>query len=263
MSWQQGLKIMKKKTGIVIQFLIVLWSVLVSGNIRAAGLNIGSEATVVLNDGQLKFNCTDLVIAGNLQVGTGTLSDIQHSYIRPGGVVDGQQGVFDVNGDWNNQGDFNPGTSHVNLQDGCSINVAAISGDNSFYKLSLSTDTGKQYNIESGSTQQIAVALSIHGNANAPLVLRSSIPGQRANLALAHSGSKDISYTNVGDIWATVQSLVQKGSENLGNTDAGNTLGWFRVISVPTLSGLGLLMLGLMLFVTARRRGFIPNSYTH
>ncbi len=254
---------MKTKTGILFQYLIVLCSMLVSASVLAAGLNIGSEAKVMLNDGQLKLNCMDLVVAGNLQAGTATVDDIQHSYIQPGGVVDGQQGVFNVNGDWINQGTFNPGTSHVNLQDGCSIDVATIWGDNSFYKLSLSTDTGKRYNIESGSTQHVAAALSIKGNANAPLVLRSSEPGQQGSIALARSGLLDIAFINVGDVWATEQPFVQQGPGNPGITDAGNTRGWFSVIAVPTLSTLGLLILGLILLETARRRrGFNLNSYT-
>jgi len=213
---------------------------------------------VILADGQLNLGCGDLVVAGNLQADNGTLNRIRNTDVQVGGVLDGRQGEFYVTGNWNNQGTFNSGTSSVNMIDGCSVAEATLSGDSRFRNILLSSDTGKQYNIESGSTQQVTNALAIQGQANLRLILRSTNPGQAGYLDLSLDGTQDIDDTDVADVHAVGQHLVRGPSGTDGNIDSGNAVGWFQTIvntiPVPTLSGLGLLLLSLVLAGFVRRR---------
>ena len=82
-------------------------------------LVIPANGVVNLGGGTTDLACTDLVIAGALQLGSGRVVNARNVTIQAGGVLDGGSGIIELGGNWSNAGQFTAGTSSVRFEDLC------------------------------------------------------------------------------------------------------------------------------------------------
>ena len=205
--------------------------------LAAADFTVPPNAIVSLNGGTLDLACTDLIVAGTLQLGNGLVLNARNVKIQAGGGLEGGSGAIELGGDWSNSGGFTAGSSTVRFRDLCGITAATISGSSSFASARFVSTIGKNYVFAVGSTQAISDVLEITGTAPQPIQFRSTAPGQVAFINLADAGTQQILHVGVTDVWATGQWLAQ-GQQNEGG--GGNANRWFGVpaadIPVPALS---------------------------
>ncbi len=227
-----------------------------------ADLLVPSGGQYSTGGGQTDLACTDVVVAGTLSVASGSLINIRHLTIQPGGAIDGGSGVIQLGGDWSNSGTFATGTSTVRFVDSCGVTSSTISGNTTFFNARFLSTTGKNYVFQVGTTQTIAGQLQISGTAANPIQFRSSAPGQVANISLVPDGTQSIVHVGVTDVHATGQHLAPDQTNEGGG---GNALNWFGSgpapvrTPIPTLSHFALLLLAALLggfaIVDLRRRG--------
>lgn len=76
----------------------------------SADQTIGAGGVVSLCDGSVDYCCTDLFIAGTLNLDEGTLLNVRNLTVLAGGVLNGGSGSYSVAGDFTVQpgGQFNP-----------------------------------------------------------------------------------------------------------------------------------------------------------
>jgi hypothetical protein len=214
-----------------------------------ADLVVPSGGLISLAPGVADLACTDVVVAGTLQVNSGQLNNVRSVTIQPGGVIDGGSGTIQVAGNWTNSGTFNAGTGTVNFRDLCAFGNAAIMGTTTFFSASFVTSSGKNYVFAVNSTQTITSFLEIAGPGN-PIQFRSSLPGQVAFINLVNGGTQQIQHVGVTDVWATGQWLAPFLTNEGGG---GNASRWFgtpdTVVAapIPTLDTTLLIALSLLL----------------
>ena len=229
-----------------------------------ADLIVPTNGVTSLNAGVADLSCTDVVVAGALNVNTGSLRNVRNVTIQPGGVINGGSGVIEVAGNWSNSGSFVAGTSTVNFRELCGAGAATISGDTTFFGASFVSAVGRNYVFAVGSTQTITSLLQITGTSANPIQFRSSSPGQVAFINLLNSGTQQIQHVGVTDVWATGQWLAPFQTNEGGG---GNAHRWFGVPNgggggtsqqIPTLDHWALAALVALLAATgawiARRR---------
>jgi len=218
--------------------------------------------------------CTDVVVAGTLLVAGGSLVNVRHVTIQPGGTIDGGSGLIQVGGNWSNSGTFVAGTSTVRFIDLCGLTSGTVGGNTVFFNARFSSATGKNHVFQVGTTQTISGLLEILGTSGNPIQFRSSAPGQVANINLLPAGTQSILHVGVTDIWATGQPLAPNQSNEGGGGNASN---WFGsggppIVPeieepIPSLGNLGLLGLGALLaglaIIDLRRRGRSHVQRTH
>jgi hypothetical protein len=231
-----------------------------------ADLVVPANGQYVTNAGLTDLACTDVIVAGTLTVNTGSLINVRHVTIQPGGVIDGGSGVIEVGGDWTNQGTFTAGTSTVRFRDLCGPTSATIGGSTAFSNASFVSTTGKNYVFAVGSTQSVAGLLEIVGSAPFPIQFRSGAPGQVAFVNLLGGGTQSIQHVGVTDVWATGQWLAPALTNEGGG---GNANRWFGVPHgierpVPGLTDLATLALASLLaafgIATLRRRRIVART---
>ena len=217
-----------------------------------ADLVIPSGGSLALNGGSSDLGCTDLIVAGALQVDSGSITGIRNVNIQAGGSVTVTSGTLSLSGDWANAGSFAAGSGLVSFVDlaGCATTGGTISGNTTFARLSFTTAVGKTYLIASGSTQTITQQLTIQGAPGLPLVLRGATPGQSAFIALF--GGQSIANFGAADLRATVNWIAP----NQTNAISGNVSRIFGNPSepIPSLPLGALALLALTLAACARRR---------
>jgi len=230
-----------------------------------ADLIVPSGGQYATGGGQTNLACTDVVVAGTLLVASGSLVNVRHLTIQPGGTIDGGSGVIQVGGNWSNGGTFTAGASTVRFDDACGLPAATINGSTSFFNARFTSTTGKNHVFQVGTTQTIAGLLEILGTASSPIQFRSSAAGQVANIDLLPAGAQNIVHVGVTDVWATGQHLAPAQSNEGGG---GNAVNWFGLpsvteIPIPTLGHLALLMLAALSACVAtielRRRRLTRN----
>jgi hypothetical protein len=216
--------------------LAVLFSL--AGAARA-DLTVVAGSTVNLGGGTADLSCTDVTVSGTLMDG-GTMRNVRHFSIRPGGVVlTSGGGAIEVGGNWSNAGSFGGGTSSVLFSDVCGLPSASVAGSTTFSSVAFSSGTGKHYVLQSGATQTISAALQVLGTAGQPIQFVSSVAGGVANINLQPGATQQIQQVGVTDVWATGQWLAPYQSNQGGG---GNANRWFGVPSnavaepIPTLS---------------------------
>ena len=179
----------------------------------------------------MDLGCTDITVAGNLQVGSALVTTVHNVAIQagtsPDGTLDGGSGSITLAGNWSNSGTFIPGTSSVFFVDnpGCATS-STLSGNTTFYNLSLVSSVGKGYTFPPGTTQTILHALTIQGTLANPIQITSGVAGSPGFINLAPGGTQNISHVGVSDNWATGQPLAPLLT-NEGGT--GNSRGWFGI----------------------------------
>ena len=221
--------------------------------LAAADFIVPPNAIVTLSGGTLDLGCTDLIVAGTLQVGGGQVLNARHVTIQPSGALDGGSGAIELGGNWSDTGGFLAGSSTVRFRDLCANASATISGSSSFANARFVSSIGKNYVFAVGSTQTISGVLEITGTAPQPIQFRSSAPGKVAYINLTATGTQQIVHVGVTDVWATGQWLAP-GQQNEGG--GGNANRWFggsgpvaRAAVIPALSDAMLLVLATLLAV--------------
>jgi hypothetical protein len=235
-----------------------------------ADLLIPANSVVNLASGTVDLACTDVIVAGTLQLASGSIVNARHVTIQPGGTIDGGSGILTLGGNWTNTGQFVPGTSAIRFRDLCSLASATIAGNTTFSTASLVTASGKNYVFAIGSTQVVNNLLEIAGTAALPIQFRSSAASQVAFINLLTSGVQQIQHVGVTDVWATGQWLAPTLTNEGGG---GNARRWFGrsnpvpgvASPIPTLSeGLQILLAALLAAMGAwmsRRRRSTPQDF--
>jgi hypothetical protein len=232
--------------------------------LAVADLVVPHDAIGRLNGATLDLGCTDLIVAGALQIGSGQVLNARNITIQSGGVVDGGSGAIELGGNWSNNGGFFAGTGTVRFRDLCAVATATISGSSSFANARFVTSIGKNYVFAVGSMQTITGLLEITGTTAQPIQFRSSAAGQVASINLAQTGTQQLANVGVTDVWATGQPLAPDLRNEGGG---GNALGWFGtaippVAGIPALSPFMLSVLAALLMLVAvpglRRRTSSP-----
>jgi hypothetical protein len=238
--------------------------------LAAADLIVPSGAIVSLGGGTLDLGCTDLVVAGTFQIGSGQVLNARNITIQSGGVVGGGSGTIELGGNWSNFGGFFSGTGTVRFLDLCALAISTISGSSSFANARFVTSTGKNYVFAVGSVQTITGVLEITGTTPQPIQFFSSVPGSVASINLTQNGTQQIVHVGVTDVWATGQPLAPTLQNEGGG---GNAAGWFgastllpKVAGIPALSNLMLAVLAALLALVAgpglRRRASLTIADT-
>lgn len=238
-----------------------------------ADLIVPANAVYTTNGGQTDLACTDVVVAGTLNVNSGGLVNVRHLTIQPGGVIDGGSGVIQLGGNWVNTGTFTAGTSTVRFNDLCGLTAATIGGSTAFFNARFVSTSGKSYVFPVGATQTVAGLLEIAGTAPNPIQFRSGSPGQVASLNLLPAGTQQIQHVGVTDVWATGQWLAPALTNQGGG---GNASRWFGAAPpslseypVPSLGDLATLALAALLAalgivdLRSRRARARPPSALH
>ena len=227
-------------------------------------MTVPAGGAISLASGALDLGCTDISIAGNLQVGSARITTARDVTIQagttPDGTLDGGSGSITLAGNWSNSGAFIPGTSSVFFVDNPGGAASStLSGNTTFYNLSLVSGLGKIYTFTAGTTQTILQTLAIQGTLAHPIQVASGVPGVQGFINLAPGGTQNISHVGVSDNWATGQPLAPSLTSEGGT---GNSRGWFGIAlntPVPVLGAGGMALLALILagfgvFFAPRRR---------
>jgi hypothetical protein len=225
---------------------LAIW--LSAASASAAGFTIESGASVALGAGTLAAGCADVVIAGTLDVASGTLDGARRLTVSPGGTLLGGSGTLRVAGPWSNSGTFAAGTGSVELVDGCAVTDASIAGDNTFANLAANTATGKTLTFAAGSTQTITGVLRLTGAPGNRLRIRSSVNGAEAFIDLL--GGQAVASVDVKDNHAVGAPIVLGTDSVLG----GNTPGWQLAAAIPALPAAAAAGLAAWLLASVARR---------
>jgi hypothetical protein len=195
-----------------------------TAGVAQADYIVAAGGTTNLGSGVVDLACTDLIVAGTLQIASGTMQNVRNVTIQSGGTIDGGSGVIQLGGNWTNSGSFAASTGEVDFRDVCGPGPATISGNTTFFRASFVSGTGKNYVFAVGSTQKILSVLQIAGTAPNPIQFRSSTPGQVASINLVGGGTQQIQHVGVTDVWATGQVLAPTLTNEGGG---GNARRWF------------------------------------
>ena len=216
-----------------------------------ADYTIAANSTTLLRAGALNLSCTDLIVAGTLNLGSGAILNARNITVQPGGLVQGGTGFIALSGNWtvSPTGQFVGGTSDVHFDGTCGAGASVIMGSTTFYDVHFTSTTGKSFVFAVGTTQTIAHLFEFTGTALAPSQFRSSVPGQVAFIDLQPGGSQLISHVGVTDVWATGQWLAPFLTNEGGG---GNARRWFGVPDdsvqpIPTVGNAALVALATLL----------------
>lgn len=192
-------------------------------------VTIPAGGRVTLNGGAMRLGCTDLTVGGNLQLGNGAASGVRNLAIAAGtapeGSIDANSGSIQLGGNWNNGGNFNAGTSQVQVVDACGAS-SSFNRTTTFHDLSLSSALGKIITVPPDITLFTLHALTIQGTLADPIQITSGVPTNTGYMHLAAGGTQNIAHVGVSDNYATGQPLAPLQVNEGGS---GNALGWFGV----------------------------------
>lgn len=193
----------------------------------AQGITVEPGATVSLGSGQIDLGCGNLVINGQLSIGTGSATGIRDVDIS-GGNLAGGSGTVSLSGNWTNSGSFAAGTGAVTVVDGCDTNTSALAGDNDFNDFSVTSSSGKLLNVAANSSHFFASSLTLQGVVGNLLQIRSSVPGVQVFFSLDAAGFQSIFAVDVADNNATGgQGLAPGAPGDSQSVDSGNNDNWF------------------------------------
>lgn len=223
---------------------------------------VPTGAAFSLGGGRLDLGNTSLQVGGSFAIGSGSVQNADSVTILSGGTLDGGSGLLTLFGDWSNAGTFTAGTGTVSFVDG-GLAQSNVGGNSTFDNVSFVSATGKNYVFAVGTTQSVSGLLTIQGTAAQGIQFKSSSAGQVANVNLLPGGSQSIQYVGVSDVHATGQNLAANETNDGGT---GNATGWFgagingggNAVPTPTLSGIGLLLLALLM-ATSAAIAFAPS----
>ena len=224
-------------------------------------------ATIGLGGGSMDLGCTDVIVDGAFDLQGGTLTNVRHVQIGATGSLTLGSGSVSLAGNWSNGGTLNAGTGTVGIVDNAACAASSVvSGNSSFYALSITSTTGKLVQFAAGSTQTVQSALTLTGAAGTPLRIESTTPGSvSADINLLTGGTQNLANLAVRGMSATGQWLAP-GQTNLG---AGPVSRWFGtptapggIAPVPTLSQWTLMSMALALGALAARQRHTRKTQT-
>lgn len=225
----------------------------------AAGANaqqlvVGSGARFTLGSSVVEAGCSDVQVAGTLEVAAGTLRGARHLTVP--GSLRGGSGLVSLSGDLTAAGTLVPETGTVRIADGCGSVESRVNGDHQFNRLSVQTSAPHRLVLPAGGTQAIASALELIGGVER-LVLRSSVNSVVSLLSLAPGGSQMVHRVDAQDVGAPPagQYLAPNLASSYDSIDRGNTPRFFAdepnypvpALSPGGLAGLVLLLCGIAL----------------
>lgn len=217
---------------------------------QAQSVNVDAGARWHVGGAAIDFDCGSLTVAGEFAIDSAMLTGIGD--LTNTGVVSATSGVAEVGGDWRNQGQVHPGNGSVHFSDQCDRPQATIEGTTTFATLDIASARGKRYALQAGQVQTVNTALRITGAADTHLVLRSTQPGARSDIALAASGGQHISWVDVADQSAAPQGQwLAPGLAAAHNAiNSGNNRRWFGTphVAQPVPASSPLLLMLLALF---------------
>lgn len=218
-----------------------------------ADLVIPSGGSYALNGGTTDLGCTDVVVAGTLQIDSGSMTGVRNVNIQPGGSVTVTTGTLSLSGDWSSAGSFAGGSGLVSFVDlaGCAVSGGTISGNTTFARLSFVSSIGKTYQLVSGSTQTITQQFIVQGAPGLPLVLRGATPGQPAFLSLL--GAQSSAHFGAADLRATGLWIAPNQTNAINGSGVARIFGDPN-LPIPTLPLGALALLALALATVARVR---------
>ena len=220
-----------------IKSLILVLLGLYAGAVLPAGITVDDGASLNIENDigvSVDLGCDDLVVNGTVSLGAATLSSVENVNIGSTGTLNGNTGTIEMSGDWTKHasGTFNPGTSSVEVSDGCGHGASNFSGSTSFYNLSVATATGRTWLLEAGSVQSIANALSLTGAPGNLLAIRSTdhATPNPGHIDLAAAGSQFVDYVDVQDNFADGppgQWMAPGYPSDYHSVDSGGLSRWF------------------------------------
>ena len=229
--------------------LAVLAVLLLAAPALAGNLTVGSGASLDLSTGSLALGCADLDVLGTMNAGTVGFTQGRDVTITPSGVMNGNSGTLQLSGDWDNTGSFVPGTSSVQITDGCGLLSGVVNGNSSFHNLELSSTSGKQVSFTAGSTQTIGAAFTVSGATGNLLKIRSTIGGTKAFVNV--QGSASAAHVDVADNSAIPGINIPMSGDSVKGP---NSPGWLLSPMVPLLPPLAAALLLAALLLVAHRR---------
>ncbi len=176
----------------------------ISGNLIP---NTGSGSLVTTND-SVTFKGT-AVIAGSISLNNITIA------LRAS--LTASSGILTIGGNFSNSGTLNPNNGTI-IFNGTN---QSISGNNTFYNLTKTTNTACSLTLQSGAIQTINGTLTLGGLYGNLLVLNASSIGTQANIN--PTGARVISYVTVKDNNNTNATAINPAnSYNNGNLSNWN-----------------------------------------
>lgn len=222
-----------------------------------ATLDVPAGTVSSTGGGVFDLACSDLLVAGTLNLDGGQVINVRHVNIQPGGVVNGNTGLISIYGNWSNGGNFAAGNSTISFADNAACSTGStISGNTTFRAVNFISAIGKTYTFAAGSTQYVTGVLSISGTATLPINFVSSVPGQLAYIDL--SGVQLIGNVAVDGVGASGQWLAP-GATN--RNASGVAPRWFgQGEPVPTLNDAALVLLTLFMLLAGVRLRRKPRA---
>ena len=92
--------------------------------LAAADVTVGAGSSV-----DLGMDCSNLAVSGTMAMRTVGFDQARDVTINPAGIVNGNSATLEVTGDWNNAGNFNAGSSAVQMVDTRAPPTASVSRD--------------------------------------------------------------------------------------------------------------------------------------
>lgn len=220
------------------------FAVLGSWTAQAATV-IPSGSTMTVPGVALDLACTDLLVQGTLNVGLAQINQSTTVTIAGGGLLSAGQGTINVGGDWNNSGSFIAGTSTVVLSDICGNPTGQLSGNTTFYNLTLTSSLGKQFIFPAGTNIVVTGTLTLQGVPGNPIRLLSP-SGQNINITLAPGAQLIISNAQLGpNVTLTVNttpdafSFIAQTGAALNSVATSNTITVAGINSASAISIVG------------------------
>ncbi len=187
-------------------------------------------ANIIFNDGGANGAwaiATDpMNVNGNMTLAGGSLTlgkklTIQGNLNILDAALNAAGNAIDLSGDWHNTGTFIHGNNTVTLtgQD------QAVSGNNTFYNLSKTSDNGAALTFEAGSMQTIDGKLTLRGHLGEYMRLGSDVPGDQWKM---RAGSVDMSWLDLKDAHNTGLDVTL-----LDSLDSGNNTGYVFGENLP------------------------------
>jgi hypothetical protein len=117
------------------------------------------------------MGCLPVTLAGSATI-AGSLSQTGDLTIGSGGTLTAA-GSLDVGGSLRNAGTFHASTGTVAFVDGCSTTPAVLEGALHFNRLTLSSSTGRSFELAAGASITISGELRLTGTAGNPITIGS------------------------------------------------------------------------------------------
>lgn len=211
-----------------LRILLRLLAVLCIVGSAQAQIVLPAGSSMSLNGGRVLLAGVDADLAGQLSLGSGELLDAGHLTLQATGTLDLGTGRLQLAGDWSNASNFVAAQGLVEFIDGRLPASASIFGDNDFFDLSIVSNLGKRYRLETASTQFIGGLLTLRGVGPALQIDTTAGPVAFLQLAPAPSGAQAINNVGVSDVHATGQHLAPTQTNQGGS---GNDAGWFGQVA--------------------------------